>query len=218
MAARQIRDLSLNTHVNIMCIGDPLKSLLLPFWASPTMIPRVHFRAHNYKPPDTDKMLKCKCNVWDIVTNTDAAHRMFPQDGTMHTGMDFCLIFYDAISRIKSEGMDRYISVKDQLTGRQHADRPCVTMIIIIKTPRTAESEYAHVKDLAAAQKVNCITVNNTQEGLKKASGLPADLCNRVMDERHSRLTERIGEILRPTENPAESVSASISSSSLKNG
>lgn len=217
--ASKIRDLSLNTHINIMCIGDPLKSLLLPFWASPTMIPRVHFRLHNYKPPDTDKVLKCKCNIWDIVTNTDAAHRMFPQDGTVHTGMDFCLIFYDAISRIKSEGMDRYIAVKDQLTGRQHRDRSCVTMIVIIKTPRTAESEYAHVKDLAAAQKVNCIMVDNTQEGLKKAAGLPEDLCNIVMRKRHALLTERIGEILRSTHTSASaSTSASVSSSSLKNG
>lgn len=210
--ASKIRDLSLNTHINIMCIGDPLKSLLLPFWASPTIIPHVHYRSHTYKPPDTDRTVKCKCNIWDIVTGTDAAHRMFPQDGTTHTGIDFCLIFYDAISRIKTGEIDRYIAIKNQLTGRQHTDRPCTTMIIIMKTPRTADTEYNHIKDLAAAQGINCILVDNTQEGLKKASGLPKDLCNHIMNTRHERLTACIGDILD------RSSPASSSSSSRKNG
>jgi hypothetical protein len=197
--ANQLRALTLNKHVDIMCIGDPSKSLLLPLWATPTILPRVHHRI--YKCGE----ISVRCNIWDVTSNTDAAHRMFPMDGTEHTGFDYCIIVYDAIFRRQKQNIDSYTDTKEQLTNQQHSNRRCVTVVLILKTPRTPESDYAHILDYTASKKIHCIPVDNTHEGLKKVRDLPERLCTIVLKKRLDQRSSSVDSILN-------------ASSSVKNG
>jgi hypothetical protein len=188
--ANQLRALVLDKHVNIMCLGDPIKSLLLPLWATPTLLPHVHHRTY------TCGNVSTMCNIWDIPPRTDAAHRMFPLDGTPYTGFDFCIIVYDVISRLRKDTLDNYIDTKEQLTNQQHVDRPCKVVILILTTPRTPKDTYIHIINYAKSRDMHCIPVDNTHEGLKKISEFTQNLCQLVMTDRQTQLSSKVDSIL----------------------
>jgi hypothetical protein len=194
--ANQIRDIQTNRYVEIMLLGDPAKLLLLPLWAHSTIIPDVHqavYRDH-------------RCNIWSLEYGPSGASpsaggagggsRMFPMDGTVNTGFDYCIIVYDAITRIQSEPLDKWIAIRDQICMRQHPDRKCEMVVIVLKTPRTPLAAYEHISQEAAKLKIHMIPVDNTTEGLTRIKTLVERLAGMVYTKRKTGRMQMIRKLL----------------------
>jgi hypothetical protein len=188
--ANQVRAVRLDKHIEFMLLGDPAKLLLLPLWAERTGIPNVHQAVF------TCAGDQIRCNVWDLAENADATCRMFPMDGTINTGFDYCIVIYDTITRIKAEQLDKWITIKDQICSRQHPDRNCQLVVLVIKTPRTPIGTYEHIVQSCAKLKIHMIPVDNTRDGLDNIKTLLERLSNLVYKERRSQHNDRIRQIL----------------------
>lgn len=197
--AKLIRNLRLNKHVDIMFLGDPIKSILMPMWARVTQLPGVHQTTYTFP----DDHVVC-CNIWDLSVN-DPICRMFPLDGTEDTGFDYCIIVYDAITRTKSENLEQWISVKDQICSQQHPNRECAVIVIVMKTLRTKEETYKHIVDQCEKQKIPVFPTDNTKQGLSKISNLPKEFAKIVFNKRKNHWLSKVQSILNE-------------SSSVKNG
>ncbi len=198
-AANRLRDLRLNHLVEFMFLGDPIKSLLVPYWCKSTPLPAVYRTSYQY---GTDQI---NCNVWDLAGNMEITCRMFPIDGTVNTGFDYCIVVYDAITRVKKTDIQTYLSIKDQIVSKQHPNRKCKVLVLILKTPRTKEEHYNHVLSYCQKYNIHSILVDNTHDGLSKIKDLPERLCNVVYQQRKDQLLSAVENILKE-------------SSSVKNG
>lgn len=184
--ADQIRALKLDKHVEIMLLGDPVKVLLLPLWANRTDIPNVHQAIYEHG---------IRCNIWNLADNADATCRMFPMDGTVNTGFDYCIVVYDAITRVKAEQLDKWITIKDQICSRQHPERKCQLVVIVVKTPRTPVATYDHVVQSCKKLHIHLIPVDNTSEGFGNIKSLLERLTNLVYQgrkEQHNRKVQAL--------------------------
>lgn len=201
--ADMIRGLRLNTHVEFMFLGDHIKSILLPLWSNLTALPGVH----HCKCPVTASVSQPQLDIviWDLPDSADATCRMFPLDGTPNTGFDYCLIVYDTITRRKAQSLDKWTSVRDQICARQHSDRVCSTVVLVVKTPRTPPGLYEHVKEYCNTQSIHLIMVDNTTDGMNGIRDLPQRLAQLTYSKRKSQLRSKVDSILNE-------------SSSVKNG
>lgn len=188
--ADQIRSIKLNHHIEFMLLGDPVKLLLAPLWGEQTDLPDV------YQNVFQSKETKLRCNIWNLADNADSTCRMFPLDGTINTGFDYCIVVYDAITRIKAEQLDKWTTIKDQISSRQHKDRPCQLVVLIIKAPRTPVSRYQHIMDTCKKHGVYVIPVDNNPDGMDKIKSLPKSLANLVYADRKAKHHERIKTLL----------------------
>lgn len=188
--ADQIRAVRLDKHIEFMLLGDPVKLLLLPLWTERTSIPNVHQAVFTYAGD------RIRCNVWDLAENADATCRMFPMDGTINTGFDYCIIIYDAITRIKVEQLDKWITIKDQICSRQHPDRECKLVVLVVKAPRTPIQNYDHIIQSCKKLNIHIIPVDNTRDGLDNIKTLLERLANLVYQGRKAKHLDRIRQIL----------------------
>ena len=190
--ASQIRDMRINKHVEIMLLGDPAKLLLLPLWAQSTIIPEVYQAVYP----------EYRCNIWNCASMASAsasasALTMFHMDGTVNTGFDYCIVVYDTITRLQAESLDKWISIKDQICVRQHPDRKCEMVVIVLKTPRTPAAVYDHITQATAKLKVHMIPVDNTADGLNRIKTLVERLANVVYTKRKAVHAQTIEKLLR---------------------
>ena len=188
--ADKIRSLKVINHIDFMLLGDPLRSIFLPMWGNSTDLPDVYQKVIDI---DSNKIV---LNIWNLNDNTDATHRMFPLDGTINTGFDYCIIIYDAISRKKAENLDLWLSIKDQISSRQHKDRTCDVIVIVAKTSKTEESLYKNVTDYCNKHNINIIMINNSDEDFTNLRDLTEKLSNLIYNKRKNRVSEKIKEIL----------------------
>ena len=186
--ATQIRELRLNRFVEFMFLGDPIKALILPHWTQQEQeLPSVYRSVYSHRDG------KVYCNIWDW--NTDN-NRLFPLDDTEETGFDYCIIVYDAITRKTDGHISPYLSAKEQVVSRQHSERKCSTIVIVLRTPWTKEDQYMDVKAYCLQHQIHCIYVDNTKEGISRVSNLPERLCSHVMTEREGKIHRRVRALL----------------------
>ena len=192
--ADQIRNLYLNQHVEFMFLGDPLKTLVLSTWGKSTDLPGVYNTSYN----SSSEIGVIHCNIWDLPNNFDPAYRMFPLDGTEDTGFDYCIVVYDVTSpkSTSDNNLEKWLSVKDLICSRQHPNRLCVVIVLIIKTPRTKEETYEHIKIQCSRQGISVILVDHTAKGIEGIRALPEDLANRVIEQRKEALLSKIEAIV----------------------
>lgn len=188
--ANKIRAIRLNKHIEFMLLGDPVKLLLCSLWGKQTDIPQVH-----------QAVFACagdqvRCNIWDLADNVDATCRMFPMDGTINTGFDYCIVVYDAITRIKAEQLDKWTTIKDQICSRQHSDRSCQLVVLVVKAPRTPPKAYQHIIDTCKRQSIHLIPVDNTHDGMNTIKSLLEKLANLVYQKRKGIYHNQISSIL----------------------
>jgi len=188
--ADQLRTIKLDKYIEFMLLGDPVKLLLVPLWAEPSVLPGVYQTSYNCAGDSV------RCNLWDLADNADATCRMFPMDGTVNTGFDYCIIVYDTITRVKKEELDKWITIKDQICSRQHPERQCELVVLVVKAPRTPSSKYSHIEKSCAKLKIHLIPVDNTKDGLDKIRSLLERLANLVYQKRKAKHHERIAELL----------------------
>jgi hypothetical protein len=188
--ANHIRSIRLNKHVDFMVLGDPVKLLFLGVWARSTELPGV------YQTIYTCAGDQVRCNIWDLAENADSTTRMFHMDGTPDTGFDYCIIFYDTITRTSPEPLDKWTTVKDGVCARQHPERECKLVVIIIKTPRTDRSVFQHVVDSCQRQDIHCIFVDNDAESTKRIGSLPEKLTGLTYLARKERHSKKIQAVL----------------------
>lgn len=187
--ANQIRNIHINRHVEIMLLGDPAKLLLLPMWARSTVIPDVHQAVYE----------EYRCNIWcvDQISKgpSGPVGRMFPMDGTINTGFDYCIVVYDTITRMQQEPLEKWLAIKDQICLRQHPDRKCQTIVIVLKTPRTSVTAYEHISQTACRLKIHLITVDNTSDGFDKIRTLVERLSGLIYIDRKAQYKEIISKL-----------------------
>jgi len=186
--ADRIRAINLNKHIEFMLLGDSIKLVLLPLWTNRTDLPGVH-QAEVVFSGD-----KVRCNVWNI---SDDTCRMFPLDGTINTGFDYCIVIYDAITRIKPEQLDKWTTIRDQICSRQHPDRLCKLIVLVIKAPRTDIVKYQHIIDSCDKLNIHIILVDNVKEELNKIKSLLEKLANLVYRERKTIHHSHIRDVLK---------------------
>jgi hypothetical protein len=189
--ADQIRSIRLDKHIDFMLLGDQIKLLLLPLWTERTAMPGVHQTVFTCADDQV------RCNIWDLSDNADSTCRMFPMDGTINTGFDYCIIVYDSITRIKAEALDKWVSIKDQICSRQHEDRPCQLVVLVVTTPRTPTQKYQHITDSCKKLTIHMIPVDNTRNGLDNIKTLPERLANIVYQSRKNKYQLQIQELLK---------------------
>jgi hypothetical protein len=121
---------------------------------------------------------------------------MFPLDGTVNTGFDYCIVVYDAITRIKSEQLDKWTTIKDQICSRQHTERQCQLVVLVVKAPRTNVLAYQHIVDACKTLDIHMIPVDNGQAGLENIKTLLEKLANLVYHGRKTKHQERISSLI----------------------
>lgn len=188
--ADQIRTIKLDKYIEFMLLGDPVKLLLTGLWAEPSALPGVYQSSYICAGDSV------RCNVWDLADNADATCRMFPMDGTINTGFDYCIIVYDVITRVKKEELDKWITIKDQICSRQHPDRKCQLVVLVVKAPRTQSEKYSHIEESCKRLKVHLILVDNTKNGLDTIRTLLERLANLVYQGRKALHHQRISDLL----------------------
>lgn len=196
VTADKIRSLNVLNHVDFMVIGDPIRSLFLSSWGTETQLPDVYQNIVEYKEKPEDKPEKVILNIWNLSDRTDATYRMFPLDGTENTGFDYAIIVYDAITRKKKEDLGSWVSIKDQVSNRQHPARKCGVVALLVKTSRTEQKEYQHVIDYCDKNNINLIMVDNSKEELSKMKDLPHNLSLITYKERKKYVIQKVREIL----------------------
>lgn len=201
--ADQIRSIKLNHHVEFMLLGDPIKLLLAPLWGDKTSLPDVYQNVFDAESESESTSLgvkvkvKLRCNIWNLSENADSTCRMFPLDGTINTGFDYCVVVYDAITRIRPEQLDKWTTIKDQICSRQHPDRVCQLVVLVIKAPRTPVGRYQHIINTCKKQGVHVVPVDNNPDGMEKIKSLPKRLANLVYSNRKEKHHQRIKELLQ---------------------
>ncbi len=194
--ADKIRSLKVLNHVDFMVLGDPIRSLFLPKWGKETELPDVYQNVVEYQEnPDGEKE-KIILNLWNLNDKTDATYRMFPLDGTVNTGFDYAIIVYDTITRKKKDDLNLWISVKDQVANRQHKDRQCSVIILVVKTTRTNPKEYEHIVQYCEKNGINVILVDNTKEDINKIKDLPESLSHITYKDRKKTIIQKVQGIL----------------------
>jgi len=188
--ADRIRAIKLNKHIEFMLLGDPVKLLLNGLWAEPSPLPAV------YQTTCVCAGDSVRCNIWDLADNADATCRMFPMDGTINTGFDYCIVVYDTITRVKKEELDKWITIKDQICSHQHPDRQCQLVVLVVKAPRTQVDKYSHIDESCKRLDIHYIPFDNTKDGLAKIHTLPERLANLVYQQRKARHHQRISDLL----------------------
>jgi hypothetical protein len=205
VTADKIRSLNVLNHVDFMVIGDPIRSLFLSSWGTETQLPDVYQNIVEYKENPEDKPEKVILNIWNLSDRTDATYRMFPLDGTENTGFDYAIIVYDAITRKKNEDLGSWVSIKDQVSNRQHPSRKCGVVALLVKTSRTEQREYQHIIDYCNKNNINLIMVDNNKEDLSKMKDLPHNLSTITYTERKKYVIQKVREILQQNHFPIPS-------------
>ena len=195
--ADKIRSLKVLNHVDFMVLGDPIRSLFLPKWGKDTELPDVYQNVVEYQEKPEDGKEKIILNLWNLNDKTDATYRMFPLDGTVNTGFDYAIIVYDTITRKKKEDLNLWISVKDQVANRQHIDRQCGVIVLVVKTTRTDPKEYEHITQYCEKNSINVIMVDNTKEDINKVKDLPESLSLITYKDRKEKIIQKVHEILQ---------------------
>lgn len=188
--ANKIRSIKLNKHIDFMLLGDPIKMLFLGLWAQRTELPAV------YQTVYTCNNAQIRCNLWNLADNADSTARMFQMDGTINTGFDYCIIIYDTITRIQAEPLDKWTSIRDTICARQHPERPCKLVVLVVKTPRTDEAVYKHIIENCQRQKIYLVAVDNNSEGMERVKTLPEKLAGLVYQDRCIAHRARVKRIL----------------------
>ena len=196
ITADKIRSLNVLNHVDFMVLGDQIRTLFLPIWGKATELPDVYQNIMEYT-ENPDKIEKVIINIWNLNDKTDATYRMFPLDGTENTGFDYAIIVYDVITRKKKEDLNLWLSIKDQVSNRQHSARKCEVVVLVVKTTRTEQKDYQHILDCCEKNGINVITVDNSKEDLGKMKDLPEKLSHITYKERKKRIIEKVREILQ---------------------
>ena len=191
MVADKIRSLKVLNHVDFMILGDPIKSIFFPMWGKETGLPDVY--QNTYQKGGSDKII---INIWALSNNTDATYRMFPLDGTVNTGFDYSIIFYDAVTRKKSESIDLWVSIKNQIASKQHEDRKCNLVVIIVKTPKT-QNIYSEISSYCEKNNIHKIIIENNEVEITKIKDLLKNLSDVVYKERKQKLVNKVTEILK---------------------